>query len=103
VYDYTSQFNTLAQYGTCHVDMDEKKANFYREGLTIHLQDRMVQFSNLSYNDLASVAIDQERLMKDVIEADEKKRKMMMPGSSSSGGSSGVPPKYSMVYTPPGG
>jgi hypothetical protein len=37
VYDYTRQFNTLAQYGTYHVDTDEKKANLYREGLTIHL------------------------------------------------------------------
>jgi hypothetical protein len=37
VYDYTRQFNTLAQYVTYHVDMDEKKANLYRVGLTIHL------------------------------------------------------------------
>jgi hypothetical protein len=37
VYDYTRQFNTLAQYGSYHVDMDEKKANLYSEGLTIHL------------------------------------------------------------------
>jgi hypothetical protein len=103
MYDYTRQFNTLAQYGTYHVDMDEKKANPYREGLTIHLQDRLVQFSNLSYNDLVSATIDQERLMKAVAEANEKKRNMMMPGSSGSGGSSGAPQKYRMVYTPPGG
>jgi hypothetical protein len=37
VFDYTRQFNTLAQYGTYHIDMDEKKANLYRVGLTIHL------------------------------------------------------------------
>jgi hypothetical protein len=37
VFDYTRQFNTLAQYGTYHVDTDEKKANLYRAGLTIHL------------------------------------------------------------------
>jgi hypothetical protein len=37
VFDYTRYFNTLAQYGTYHVDMDEKKANLYRVGLTIHL------------------------------------------------------------------
>jgi hypothetical protein len=41
-----------------------------------------------------SDAIDQERLMKVIAEADEKKRKKVMPGSSASGGSSGVPPKY---------
>jgi hypothetical protein len=48
---------------------------------------------NLSYNELASATIDQERLMKALIEADEKKRKRMMPASSASGGSSGAPPK----------
>jgi hypothetical protein len=43
VFDYTRQFNTLAQYGTYHVDTDEKKANLYRARLTIHLQERLVQ------------------------------------------------------------
>jgi hypothetical protein len=62
-----------------------------------------VQLSSLSYNELASVAIDQERMMKAVAEADEKKMKKMMPGSVGSGSSSGAPPKYRMVYTPPGG
>jgi hypothetical protein len=35
VFNYTRQFNTLAQYGTCHVDTDKKKANPYRVGFTI--------------------------------------------------------------------
>jgi hypothetical protein len=103
VFDYTRQFNTLAQYGTYHVDTDEKKANLYRAGLTIHLQERLVHLSILSYNELASAAIDQERMMKAVDEADEKKRKRMMPRSVGSGSSSGAPPKYRMVYTPPEG
>jgi hypothetical protein len=47
----------------------------------------------LSYNDLASATIDQERLIKAVVEADEKKRKRVMLGSSGSGGSSDAPPK----------
>jgi hypothetical protein len=38
--------------------MDEKKANLYCEGLTIHLQECLVQLSSLSYNELASAAID---------------------------------------------
>jgi hypothetical protein len=97
------QFNTLAQYGSYHIDTDEKKANLYRVGLTIHLQECLVRLSNLSYNELASVATDQERMMKAVAEADEKKRKKMMPGSVGSGNSSGAPPKYRMVYTPPRG
>jgi hypothetical protein len=62
-----------------------------------------MRLSSLSYNELASVAIDQERMMKAVAEANEKKRKRMMPGSTGSGSYSGAPPKYRMVYTPPGG
>jgi hypothetical protein len=97
------QFNTLAQYGSYHVDTDEKKDNLYHARLTIHLQEWLVQFTSLSYNELTSAAIDQEKTMKTVAEADEKKRKRMMPGSAGSGSSSGAPPKYHMVYTPPGG
>jgi hypothetical protein len=69
VFDYTRQFNTLTQYGSYHVDTDEKKANLYREGLTIHLQEHLGQLTILSYNELASAAIDQERWMKTVVDA----------------------------------
>jgi hypothetical protein len=103
VFDYMRQFNTLTKYGTYHIDIDEKKANLYCVVLTIHLQEQLVHLSSLSYNELASAAIDQERMMKAVAEANEKKRKRMMSGSAGSGSSSGVPPKYHMVYTPPGG
>jgi hypothetical protein len=92
VFDYTRQLNTQAQYGTYHVDTDEKKANLYHVGLTIHLQERLMHLSSLSYNELASATIDQERMMKAVAKADEKKRKRMMPGSIGSGSSSGAPP-----------
>jgi hypothetical protein len=37
VFDYTRQFNTLAQYRSYHVDANEKKTNLYHVGLTIHL------------------------------------------------------------------
>jgi hypothetical protein len=57
----------------------------------------------MSYNELVSATIDQERLMKAVAEAEENKRKSMMPGSSISGVSCGTPSKYRMVYTPPRG
>jgi hypothetical protein len=103
VFNYTRKFNTLAQYGTYHIDIDKKKANLYRAGLTIHLQERLVHLSRLSYHELASAAIDQDRMMKAVAEADEKKRKKLMPGSAGSGSSSNAPLKYRMVYTPPGG
>jgi hypothetical protein len=103
VFDYTRLFNTLAQYGTYHINTNEKKAKLYRAGLTIHLQEHLVHLSSLSYNELASAAIDQERMMKAVAETDEEKRKKMMPRSGGSGSSSGDRPKYRMVYTPPGG
>jgi hypothetical protein len=57
----------------------------------------------MSYNELASAAIDQERMMKATAEADEKMRKRMMPGSTTSGSFSGAPSMYRMVYTPPRG
>jgi hypothetical protein len=79
VFDYTRHFNTLAQYGSYHVNTDEKKANLYREGLIVHLQECLGLSPNLSYSELSSAAIDQERLMKVVAEPDEKKRKKMMP------------------------
>jgi hypothetical protein len=103
VFHYTSKFDTLAQYGSYHIDTDGKKANLYRAELTINLQERLIQFTSLSYNELASVTIDQERMMKAIAEVNEKKRKKMMSGSTGSGSSSGAPPKYRMVYTPPGG
>jgi hypothetical protein len=40
--------------------------------------------------------------MKAVAEADEEKRKRLVPGSAGSGSSNSAPPKYHMVYTPPG-
>jgi hypothetical protein len=102
VFDYTHQFNTLAHYGSYHIDTDENKFNLYHNGLTIQLQDCLVQSPNLSYHDLASAANDQERTMKAVAEA-KKKRKRTMHGSSGSGRSGGAPLKYCMVYTPPFG
>jgi hypothetical protein len=62
--EYTQEFNNLAQYGGHHVDTDAKKAKLFHKGLTIQLQDRLILSQNLSYNELASVAIDQEGTMK---------------------------------------
>jgi hypothetical protein len=42
VFDYMRQFNTLAQCVSYHINLDEKNANLYRAGLTIHLQDCLV-------------------------------------------------------------
>jgi hypothetical protein len=48
VFYYMRKFNNLAQYMSYHVDTDEKKANLYQAGLTIHLQERLAQFTSLS-------------------------------------------------------
>jgi hypothetical protein len=73
------------------VDTDEKKAEPFRKELTIQLQDLLILAPNLSYNELASTAIDQKGTMKACEVAEEMKRKRTMPGSSR--GSSGAPLK----------
>jgi hypothetical protein len=102
VYEYIQEFNNLAQYGSHHVDTDVKKDEFFRKGLTIQLQDRLILSQNLLYNELGSAAIDQEGTMKACEAAEEKKRKRAVSGPSG-GSSCGAPPKYRMVYTPPAG
>jgi hypothetical protein len=102
VYEYTQEFNNLAQYGEHHVDTDAKKAELYCKGLNIQLQDRLIQNLSLSYGNLASTAIDQEGTMKACEAVEEKKRKRIMPGPTG-GSSSTAPPKYRMVYMPPAG
>jgi hypothetical protein len=84
------------------VDSDAKKVELYYKGLNIQLQDRLVQNLNLSYNDLASTAIDHEGTMRTCEVAEEKKRKRITSGPTG-GSSSDAPPKYRMVYTPPAG
>jgi hypothetical protein len=103
VYDYTRQFNTLAQCGSYHVDTDETKANHFRNGLSIQLQDRLFNPPTCPTVTWRVLPFIKERTMKAVAEAEEKKRKRIMPRSSESGGSSGAPLKYHIMYTPPSG
>jgi hypothetical protein len=102
IYEYIQEFNNLAQYGSHHVDTDVKKAELFHKGLTIQLLDRLILSQNLSYNELASAAINQEGTMKACEVAEEKKRKRAVSGPSR-GSSSNAPPKYRMIYTPPTG
>jgi hypothetical protein len=55
------------------VDIDAKKAELFHKGLTIQLQDCLILSQNLSYNELASAAIDQEGTMK-ACEAAKRRR-----------------------------
>jgi hypothetical protein len=66
------------------------------------LQDHLILSQNMSYNELASDAIDQEGTMKAYEAAEEKKRKREVSGPSG-GSSRGAPTKYRMIYTPPAG
>jgi hypothetical protein len=75
VYKYIRKFNYLAQYNTHHLDTDEKKAELFKRGLSLPLQDRLVQFHDMSLNALVSAAIDR-------------------------GGIGGALLKYRLVYTP---
>jgi hypothetical protein len=93
-------FYNLTQYGGHHIDIDEKKVELFHKGLTIQLQDRLILFQSLSYNELVSAVIDQENTIRACEAFEEKKRKMTMSGSSRCG-SNGAPLKYRIVYTPP--
>jgi hypothetical protein len=84
------------------VDTDVKKVELFCKGLTIQLHDHLILSQNLSYNELASAAIDQEGTMNACEAAKEKKRKRAVSGPSE-GSSSAAPPKYRMIYTPPAG
>jgi hypothetical protein len=99
VYEYIKKFNYLAQYGTHHVDTDDKKAELLRRGLSLPLQDRLVQLRGVSFNTLLSVAIEQEGTYIALLAEDEKMRKRasLRPLEDSTGG---APLKYRLVYTP---
>jgi hypothetical protein len=60
VYEYIRKFNYLEQYGTHHVDTDEKKAYLFRRGLSLPLYDHLVQFCDTSFNALVSATIAQD-------------------------------------------
>jgi hypothetical protein len=92
----------MAQYRGHHIDTNAMKVELFLKGLTIQLQDRLILSPNLSYNELASAAIDHEGTMKAYEAVEEKKRNRTMLGPFG-GSSSGAPPKYRMIYTPPAG
>jgi hypothetical protein len=99
VYEYIKSFNYLAQYGTHHVDTDKKKAELFRKGLSLPLQDRFVWFHDLSFNAHVSAAIDQEGTYRALLAEETKRRKRVMSGTSKDSTRSALP-KYRLVYTP---
>jgi hypothetical protein len=67
VNEYIRKFNYLQQYGGYHVDTDERKAELFRNGLSLQLQDRLVLHRELSFNALVSVMIEQEGLYQAIL------------------------------------
>jgi hypothetical protein len=65
-------FNNLAQYGTYHVDTNEKKTELFRKGLSLPLQDRLVLFCDLSFGTLMSAMIDQEGTYRAILAEEEE-------------------------------
>jgi hypothetical protein len=99
VYEYIKKFNYLAQYDTHHVDTDDKKVELFRRGLSLPLQDRLVQLRGVSFNTLVSATIEQEGTYTALLAEEEKMRKRasLRPLKDSTGG---APPKYRILYTP---
>jgi hypothetical protein len=42
MYEYTQEFNNLAQYCGHHIDTNAKKVELFRKGLTIQLQLHLI-------------------------------------------------------------
>jgi hypothetical protein len=99
VYEYIKNFNYLAQYGTHHVDTNDKKAELFKRGLSLPLQDRLVWLHGVSFNALVSAAIEQEGTYIALLPKEEKMRKRasLRPLEDTTGD---APPKYRLVYTP---
>jgi hypothetical protein len=98
VYEYIEKVNYLAQYGTHHVDIVDKKAELFRKGLSLPHQDCLVQCRDLSFNALVSDAIEQEGTYKALL-IEEVKRKRVVLGPSEDS-TRGAPLKYRRVYIP---
>jgi hypothetical protein len=88
----------MAQYGTHHVDIDEKKAELFRRGLCLLLQDRLVKFCDTSFNTLVSVVIAQDGTYQALLEEEEEKRNRDL-SEPSDDSTEGAPLKYRLVYT----
>jgi hypothetical protein len=102
VHKYIRKFNYLAQYDTYHVDTDEKKAELFRRGLSLPLQDRLVRFRDMSFNALVSAAIAQDGTYRALLVEEEEKRKRVL-SEPSEDSTDDAPLKYHLVYTPSAG
>jgi hypothetical protein len=90
MYDYSKQFNHLAQYASDQVDTDEKKKDRFMIGLSTKLQERITLNTGGTFLEFVSNVM----ITNDAIHAhkETKKRKAVIAPSSS------APPKYQTVY-----
>jgi hypothetical protein len=102
VNEYIRKFNYLQQYGGYHVDTDEKKAELFRNGLSLQLQGHLVLHCDLSFDVLVTAVIEQEGLYQAVLAEEEKMRKRALSGPLEDS-IERAPPKYRLVYTPSAG
>jgi hypothetical protein len=107
VYGYIKKLNYLAQYGTHHVDTDDKMVELFRKGLSLPLQYRLVRLCDVSFKTLVSATIEQEGTYRALLAEEEEKRReekrkrvVSGPSEDSTGGAM---PKYHLVYTPSAG
>jgi hypothetical protein len=99
VYEYIRKFNYLAQYGTHHVDTDEKNAELLRRELSLPLHDCLEQFQDMSFNALVSAAIDQDGAYSALLAEEEEKRKKAV-SEPSDDSTEGALSMYWLVYIP---
>jgi hypothetical protein len=94
VYEYSKKFNHLSQYGSYHIDTDEKKMSLFHQGLSPVLHEHLMLFWGCTLNELVSASIEQEDAC--CAHLEEKRKKRILSGPNR-----GAPHKYRLVYTPP--
>ena len=89
VLQYSQLFNNLCQYAGYHANIDAKKRDRFRRGLSTKLKERLNLVRAESYNELVNMAITQE----DCINAHRAEKKRKAPA----GPSIIQPPRYQVV------
>jgi hypothetical protein len=97
VYEYNKKFNHLSQYGSYHVNSDEKKMSLFHQGLSPVLREYLTLFWGRTLDELVSASIEKEDVCRARLEEEEQKKRSL-PGPIG-----GAPPKYRLAYTPPSG
>jgi hypothetical protein len=52
VYEYSKKFNHLSQYGSYHIDTDEKKMLLFHQGLSPVLHEHLTLFRGCTLNEI---------------------------------------------------